>query len=180
MVQKIGVLISFLCLICASPAVSAEIPKIANTYRHAENLYTSGQPRKGDFRALARAGVQVVVNMAPANLPASLKNEGEIVEGAGMEYHFIPVDWDHPTVDDVRQFFRVMDDSRGKTVLAHCWVNARSSGFVYLYRVLKQGRSEAEERAILESIWDHNQGYELRNVPVWKKFLASARQELRQ
>ena len=97
-----------------------------------------------------------------------------------MTYHFIPIDWDNPTLEDARRYFEVMEQSKDKRVLAHCWVNARSSGLVYLYRTIKGGLSEPEERAILSKIWDNNRGYELRNVPKWRAYFKEVHSTLAQ
>ena len=151
-----------------------KLPEIANTKIHSGWLVSSGQPSKGQFDHIADSGVQVVINLAPKYLPDSIANEGDLVRANGMQYHFIPVHWDRPAQDDFDLFMAAMDDAKGKAVLAHCWVNARSSAFVYLYNVLRGNADADAEYAVLEEIWDHNKGYELRNVPHWREFIEDA------
>ncbi len=151
-----------------------KLPKIANTKIHSGWLVSSGQPSKGQFGDIADSGVQVVINLLPKNFPGSIANEGNLVRANGMQYHFIPVNWDKPAQDDFDLFMAAMDDAKGKVVLAHCWVNARSSAFVFLYNVLRENADAAAEYAVLREIWDHNEGYELRHVPHWRKFLKDA------
>ena len=147
------------------------LPEIVNTKIHSQWLASSGQPSKGQFDDIADSGVQVVINLAPKNSPDSIANEGNLVRKNGMQYHFIPVNWRKPTHDDFDLFMAAMDDAKGKVVLAHCYVNSRASAFVYLYNVLRGNVDAGAEYTVLEEIWDHNEGYELRNVPHWRKFL---------
>lgn len=157
--------------ILATVAHAGDLPKINNAMVHSPALISSGQPSKGQFGDLAGSGVQVVINLAPRNLPQSLGNEEELVRSKAMDYYFIPVDWDKPTQSDFDRFLQAMDASAGKTVLAHCWVNARSSAFVYLYRVIREKRPKDAEYSTLEKIWANNKGYELSNAPQWRTFL---------
>lgn len=161
----------FVLLFVATAAYASEFPLVSNTEYHSPNLISSGQPGKRQFEAIAASGVQVVINLAPKDLPKSLRNEEKLVRSFGMDYHFIPVDWDKPTQDDVDRFLAIMDEAAGKTVLVHCWVNARSSAFVYLYRVLRENRPRDIEYPVVERIWANNKGYEMRNVPHWQTFL---------
>ena len=144
--------------------------EIENTKIHSGWLVSSGQPSKEQFGDIADSGVQVVINLLPKNLPGSIANEGNLVRANGMQYHFIPVNWDKPAQDDFDLFMAAMGDAKGKVVLVHCWVNARASAFVYLYNVLRENADADAEYAVLQKIW----GYELRNVPRWRKFLKDA------
>ena len=151
-----------------------KLPEITNTKIHSRWLVSSGQPSKWQFDDIADSGVQVVINLAPKYLPDSIANEGYLVRKNGMQYHFIPVRWDKPAQDDFDLFITAVDDAKGKIVLAHCWLNSRASAFVYLYNVLRGNADAGAEYTVLEEIWDHNKGYELRNVPHWRIFLKDA------
>ena len=165
-------------LATSSIAQTDKLPDITNTRVHSPTVASSGQPSKGQFEDISRSGVEVVINLAPKYLPDSIRNERKLVRSEGMEYFFIPVDWDRPSQNDVDKFLTAMDKVRGKRVLVHCWINARASAFVYLYRVLREGASQDEEYKILEELWDYGkdqgQGYELKNVPHWRKLLTVA------
>ena len=162
----------------------SKLPKILNTKIYSSVLISSGQPHKQQFSAIANASVQVVINLAPKNLPASIKNEGDIVRAQGMEYFFIPVDWVNPSQNDFDEFLEIMDGiSTGeneKATLVHCWVNGRSSVFAYLYGVLRKGKDEKSGYDEIKAIWgsdeikDMIKGYEFHNSPQWQKFIKDA------
>ena len=61
-----------------------------------ENLSSSGMPTAEQMKEVADAGVQVVINLAPHDVPNALPNEGELVNTLGMEYINIPVIWRAP------------------------------------------------------------------------------------
>jgi protein tyrosine phosphatase (PTP) superfamily phosphohydrolase (DUF442 family) len=158
-------------IMLATEIVATELPEIPNTKVYSSSLISAGQPDKSQFTEIANSGIQVVINLAPKNLPKSLKNEEKLVQSNGMSYFFIPIDWGKPTQEDFVHFLEVMESVVGKKVLVHCWVNARASAFVYLYRVLRQDQPQDAEFANLERIWESNEGYELRNVPRWGEYL---------
>lgn len=114
-------------LLLPAGAAAGELPEIVNTKVHSPTLISSGQPSERQFDPIAGGGVHVVINLAPKNLPKSLQNEEKLVKSSGMDYHFIPVNWENPDQADFDRFLQAMDAAAGKTVLAHCWVNARSS-----------------------------------------------------
>ena len=57
----------------------------------------------------------------------------QIVEGLGIEYVYIPVDFAAPTAEDFARFSSAMDAARGRKVWAHCAANYRVSAFVSIY-----------------------------------------------
>ena len=120
-------------LTAPSPAAAGSLdrlPDITNTRVHSGSVVSSGQPEREQFGAIAESGVEVVINLSPECLPDSIANEDDLVRSAGMEYRFIPVDWDKPAREDFQRFLEAMEASKGKVVLVHCWLNSRSSAFV--------------------------------------------------
>ncbi len=65
--------------------------------------------------------------------------EANIVTSLGMQYIHIPVVWDAPSPDQLREFFQVMDALGNERVFVHCAANYRASAFVYQYLVLRMG-----------------------------------------
>lgn len=116
-------------------------------------LATSGMPAANQFQAIARAGYQVVINLAVSTSPGQLHNEAELVESLGMLYNHIPVDWENPQTADLHHFFETIEAHYGKRIWVHCVLNYRVSAFVYLYRVLRMGTPPAEARVNLNRIW---------------------------
>ena len=161
--------------------VSAEtLSTLPNYHKYSESLHSSGQPMRGQFADIRNEGVDVIVNLLPSN-PAegAIAGEKRVVEAAGMQYFHLPVSWKRPSIDHLKQFFSIMEGIQGRRVLVHCWVNARASAFVYLFRTLRQSEPEAQEQQVLRAIWANNKGLELRKVRQWKKFLRTAQNELK-
>lgn len=89
--------------------------------------------------------------------------ERRILEGLGITYIHIPVDFQNPTEQDFEQFCAVMDELKDKTVHVHCIANYRVSAFFYRYRRDVLGWDDAKTRAEMEAIW-HPEG-------VWAAFI---------
>ncbi len=153
-------------------------PSLPHLHQYSESLASAGQPARGQFAEIAAAGVEVIINLSPVNVPGAIRDEKQVVESVKMKYFHIPVDWDKPAIEDAAKFLAIMDESRGRKVLVHCWVNARSSAFVYLARTLRGGEPIVVERETLTKIWDSNRGYELRNMPQWVRFIDEAQSRL--
>ncbi len=157
----------------SAPASGQEeaLAGIYNYVRISDRLATSGQIDEAEIEALGDAGFEVVVNLAPARRERNLE-EGFQVTDAGMAYFQIPVDWENPSLDDLELFFEVMDITGERSVHVHCFANMRVSVFVYLYRTLREGVSEAEAREDLLKVWDPDADPE---VAQWPRFIAAAR-----
>jgi len=131
--------------------------KISNT------IATSGQPTQEQFQAIKAAGYQVLVNLALPESPNALKDEKQIVEAQGMQYVNIPVVWENPTLENVTEFFSVMEAGADKKVFIHCAANMRVSAFMYLYRRVHQGISDEDAKKDLQKIWIPNE--------IWQNFI---------
>ena len=114
-------------------------------------LGTSGQPTEAQFSDIADGGYHAVINLALPSSDNAIANEGSIVASHGMAYIHIPVDFENPTVDDLRLFFGAMQALDGRKVWVHCVVNARVSAFVFHYLRYAKGMSdEAATTKLLE------------------------------
>ena len=136
---------------------------IYNFIKISDTIATSGQPTLEQFSAIKKAGYQVIVNLALPESPNALKDEKQIVESQGMQYVHIPVDWENPTIENVKEFFSVMEANTDKKIFVHCAANMRVSAFMYLYRHLHQGISDEDAKKDLQKIWIPNQ--------TWQNFL---------
>jgi protein tyrosine phosphatase (PTP) superfamily phosphohydrolase (DUF442 family) len=135
-------------------------------FRHADgSVLTSGQPTEAQLSAVARSGVQVVINLALQSSPSALKDEATAVATLGMGYVHIPVEFSAPTEADLLAFFAAMDASRDRKVLVHCAANKRVTVFLGLYRVLKQGWSHDDAFALMHSVWEPD--------ATWTRFIAA-------
>ena len=83
------------------------------------SLLTSGQPSEDQLAAVARRGVQVVINLAPHDAPSALPDEAGCVAALGLNYVHIPVVFSAPTEKDLAAFFDAMDANRARRMLVY-------------------------------------------------------------
>ena len=140
-----------------------KIEDIYNFLKLSDAIATSGQPTQEQFQAIKGAGYQVIVNLALPESPNALKDEKQIVESQGMQYIHIPVVWEKPTLENVTEFFSVMEAIADKQVFVHCAANMRVSAFMYLYRCLHQDISDEDAKKDLQKIWIPNE--------IWQNFI---------
>jgi len=145
---------------------SGELQQILNLLPVSEALGTAGQPTAVQFRSIAAAGYEVVINLAMPDSTNALPDEADLVRQEGMDYVHIPVVWESPTLQDLDRFFEAMDHQRDHKVFVHCALNMRVSCFVFLYRVIRGGVPLAEAANTMRRIWRPN--------PVWSRFLEDA------
>lgn len=118
-------------------------------------LAASGQPDEADLAEIARAGYEVVINIALHDDPRySLADERGTVEGLGMTYAHIPVQFGAPTAADFEAFADSMDRHRDRKLWVHCAANKRVSLFLGLYWHLRCGRPLDESFALQRDVWD--------------------------
>ena len=138
---------------------------IYNYLSYHEKLSSSGMPNAEQMDSVAEAGVQLVINLAPHDVPNAVPNEKELVESLGMEYINIPVNWNTPTKDGLNIFMDAMDANMDKKIHVHCEANFRASGFILMYRVLRLGWQADDAFAVMHTVWDEDA------YPVWKMFI---------
>ena len=139
--------------------------EIYNFLRLSENLSSGGMPKAEQLRDGAAKGVQVVINLAPHDVPDALPEEAALVRELGMQYINIPVHWNTPTRGSLDKFMDTMDEHQGKKILVHCEANFRASAFLSMYRVLRQGWKHEDALQVMHQIWEEEA------YPVWKKFI---------
>lgn len=139
------------------------IEDIYNYLKISDSIATSGQPTKEQFSAIQQSGYQLVVNLALPESTNALPDEKQIVEAEGMQYVHIPVVWEKPTIENLNEFFSVMEANADKKVLVHCAANMRVSAFMYLYRHIHEHIGEEEAKKDLQKIWVPNEN--------WQKFM---------
>jgi protein tyrosine phosphatase (PTP) superfamily phosphohydrolase (DUF442 family) len=130
-----------------------------------ENLSSSGMPTVDQMQEVARAGVQLVINLAPHDSLNAIQDEAVLVNSLGMEYINIPVTWRAPEVQALSRFMDEMDAHTGKKILVHCEANYRASAFVMLYRVLRLDWNKADAILVMEKMWNPE------DFPVWESFI---------
>ena len=126
---------------------------IINFYQITENIGTGGQPTFNQLAEVAEANYSVVVNLAMHDSDNAIPEEGDIVSSLGMKYIHIPVPFEAPTSNHLKEFFNVMDSFKDKKVFVHCGVNARVSAFMHQYLTLKKGVSSEQATSPLLNQW---------------------------
>jgi tyrosine-protein phosphatase SIW14 len=98
-------------------------------------LYRGAQPRKGGFEALAKMGIQIVVD-----LRGDRNNERKEVTSLGMEY--VPMQWQcsFPKDKVFADFLTLIRKNPGKKIFVHCRVGDDRTGMmIAAYRMAEQG-----------------------------------------
>ena len=138
---------------------------IYNYLYYNELLSSSGMPTAEQMKSVAEVGVQVVINLAPHDVPNAIPDEAGLVNSLGMQYLNVPVNWNTPTKEGLDIFMDAMDANQGKKILVHCEANFRASAFISIYRILRQGWKENDALEVMHTIWDEEA------YPVWKIFI---------
>jgi len=143
------------------------VKDIYNYLYYNENLSSSGMPTAEQMKSVAEAGVNIVINLAPHDVPNAIPNESELAKSLGMDYINIPVIWRDPKPEDLTRFMDAMDANAEKKIHVHCEANYRASSFVMMYRVLRLGWKVEDATQVMEKMWNPE------DFPIWKKFLDS-------
>ncbi|MFZ5635680.1 MAG: beta-lactamase hydrolase domain-containing protein [Pseudomonadota bacterium] len=122
---------------CAGVAAQKALPPMAATpsgtvvAQPKPDLYTSGQPAAGDWRAFADAGVRTVVNLRTA---AEMKGRDERaeVEAAGMRYLELPIDGAAAIDAEHARALSALLRAEPGPVLLHCASGNRVGGLLAL------------------------------------------------
>jgi tyrosine-protein phosphatase SIW14 len=111
-------------------------------------LYRGGQPTEKGFEALARMGIDIVVD-SRATLRES---EGREVRKLGMQYYAI--EWHCPFPKDkiMAKFLKIVHDNPEKKIFVHCRLgNDRTGMLVASYRMAEQGWTPDEAMKEMEA-----------------------------
>jgi protein tyrosine/serine phosphatase len=118
-------LVASLALVFALSAVSygkgkeSKFPnvKIKNFGQMDDRFYRGARPKDEDFAALAALGVKTIIDLTDN----SREYEQPAVERAGLRYVNIPMeDKTYPTMDQVNEFLKVVDDPATGKFFVHC------------------------------------------------------------
>ncbi len=146
------------------------LEEITNYIRVSDSIASSGQPEEHEFKDIAQAGFEVVINLAMPDSENAIPEEGYIVTARKMRYVHIPVPFEAPTKDHFKDFISLMNAFKGKKVWVHCVVNYRVSAFLFLYmRFVNNATIEQASRVILKS-WKPND--------VWASFMEMSKDEI--
>ncbi|MET0102719.1 MAG: protein tyrosine phosphatase family protein [Sedimenticola sp.] len=146
------------------------IEEITNYIRISDRLASSGQPEEHQFKDIAQAGYQVIINLAMPNSDNTTPEEGYIVTARKMQYVHIPVPFEAPTSTHIKDFISIMKAFDKKKVWIHCVVNYRVSAFMFLYMRYVENKSREEANKVILKSWEPND--------AWKSFMEISRDEV--
>lgn len=145
--------------------IGNKMDDIFNFLSISDRLATGGQPTERQLISLKNAGYQVIINLALPTSENALPDEKQSVESLGMEYINIPIEFNNPQVEEFELFCQTMAEHQQQKIFVHCAANLRVSVFIYSYRQIDRGVSEAEAKADLAKLWTPNS--------TWQKLIDS-------
>jgi uncharacterized protein (TIGR01244 family) len=145
---------------------------IYNYLKVSERLITAGQPTEEQLKAAADEGFTAVINLVPSENQSALVGEGAIVQGLGLKYHHIPVDWAAPQDRDFAAFEQAMQATAADKTLIHCAANFRVTAFYSLYALKHLGWTAAQAAEFRHTIWQGS------DYPVWESFIEQLQDQI--
>jgi len=101
--------------------------KIKNFGQMDDRFFRGARPENDDYQALAALGVTTIIDLTDN----SMEYEKPAVEGAGLRYVNIPmVDKSYPSMDQVNEFLKVIDDPATGKFYVHCAGGCHRTGVV--------------------------------------------------
>jgi protein tyrosine phosphatase (PTP) superfamily phosphohydrolase (DUF442 family) len=136
-------------------------------FRRIDNrLTTSGLLSAEQLADLHTDSYDAVINLLPDSHDYAVHDEARIVGDQGIDYVYIPVDFEAPTHADLEAFADAMDARLDQKVHVHCAANYRVSAFYGLYAQQRGLCSAEEAHELIHDIWDPA------DHPVWAVFIA--------
>jgi protein tyrosine phosphatase (PTP) superfamily phosphohydrolase (DUF442 family) len=138
-----------------------------NFRRIDDRLTTSGVVSAEQLAQLGGEGYVCVINLLPADSEYAVADERDLVEGQGIDYVHIPVDFAAPTEADFDAFATAMDAHHDSKVHVHCAANYRVSAFYSAYARRRGLLTEAEADELVRGLWNPDEH------PAWQAFIRS-------
>ena len=130
-----------------------------------DTVATAGVLKPKQLAALSNAGIEVVINLMPDGSEYAVKGERQIIEGQGIEYWYLPVDFSAPKLEEYQQFKEKLRQLEGRKLLIHCAANYRVSAFYSRYAVESGKWTTEEADRFMLSIWQPG------DFPGWTEWL---------
>ena len=148
--------------------------KIKNFGQMDERFYRGARPKDEDYKALAAIGIQTIIDLTDN----SRDEEQPAAEAAGLRYVNIPmVDKSYPSMEQVNEFLRVVDDPATGKFYLHCAGGRHRTGVmgaVYRFNhyqwTLDQALAEMNQYDF-KSGWGHGKQKDFVH-DYWKQFRA--------
>ena len=118
--------------------MDTDLSEVINWRRRDARITLSGQPTEAQLGLIAQLGVTRVINLGPHTNDGALKDEPGTVAAQGMEYIYIPVDFEAPTEANFEAFCVAIDAETSDS--AACPLHLQRPRF-RLFLSLRQGRA---------------------------------------
>lgn len=128
LIASLALIFSFSAL-AFGKSKNAKFPnvKIKNFGQMDDRFFRGARPDENDYAALAALGVQTIIDLTDN----SREYEQPAVEAAGLRYVNIPMkDKRYPSMDDINQFLKVVDDPATGKFFVHCAGGRHRTGVV--------------------------------------------------
>lgn len=148
---------------------------ISNSYNFrqaSEHVTTSGVVGPNRLKGLGDEGYQWLINLLPDDNEHAVPDEQTVVETQGVNYVYIPVDFERPLMGDYEKFAAALDAAGDSKIHIHCAANFRVSAFYALYAMSRGLWSEDQARGFIEDIWQPAL------FPEWVIFMEEVRQKM--
>jgi protein tyrosine phosphatase (PTP) superfamily phosphohydrolase (DUF442 family) len=142
---------------------------IANSYNFRQltpNLSSSGVVGPNRLKGLADEAYECVINLLPNHSEYAVAEEQQAVEQQGLDYIYIPVDWEQPSTADYQATVTALADNQTRKTHIHCAANWRVSGFYSCYAVSEKTWSTEQAREHISGLWQPQK------FPQWQALLA--------
>lgn len=140
-----------------------------NFRRIDERVTTSGLVSVEQLSSLRAEGYDVVINLLPDSYEHAVRDEARIVREQGVDYVYIPVDFDAPMHADFEAFVDAMDARTDQKVHVHCAANYRVTAFYSLYALRRGLVDEGAADELVQSVWNPS------DYPAWSAFITDER-----
>jgi protein tyrosine/serine phosphatase len=130
--------------------------KVKNFGQMDDRFYRGARPGEEDYKALAELGIKTIIDLTDN----SREYEQPAVEAAGLRYINIPmVDKSYPSLDQVNEFLKVVDDPETGKFFVHCAGGRHRTGVVgAVYRFTKDNWNLDQVLAEMRQ-YDFNSGF---------------------
>ena len=126
---------------------SLTIAGVPNAGEVTPTLYRGGQPTPRGFKALAKMGINIVVD-----LRGSRQGESEQVTKLGMQYVSIPWHCPFPKDDAFARFLILLRQNPGKKVFVHCRLGDDRTGMtIAAYRMAEENWTAMQAKQEMEA-----------------------------
>ncbi len=141
------------------------ISKAYNFINIDERVSSSGLIITVNLQSFVDEGYDCVINLLPDDNEHARKGEKESFAALGIDYHYIPVDWEAPTQANYEAFETAMMATKNKKLHIHCAANYRATAFYGIYAHKHFSWSADKINNFTDDIWA------LSDFPIWRAFV---------